>query len=344
MGESSKGYNEAAARLYAHTAQVLSVHELLLSDEHRNKKFYEALAAVVTNQKIVLDIGTGSGIWAITAAALGAKKVVAIDRDEIVSGLVKRLAADNGVGDRIEFICGDPRQLQLPRQFDVVISETIGNVIFEEDIVPLMADARERFLTPGGVLIPSGVTLMVAPAFFPRPSRLPSGISGNFDYFSTFMLNSPVALTDKSELQLVGEARKLVEVDLTSIATALDLTKLHAEWEEGDASSFNCFAVWGEVRLSESLSVSTLETSSWSIMLYRINPFAAPRGKIEFKLSLTSSTNYWAVSLAHDQHQETQSYSPAKAATELVVQTRTNPEVLAQLQRMGLLQHNPEPS
>ena len=340
MGESQANYTAVAAGLYAHTAQTLGVHELLLSDERRNQKFYDALAAVVTNEKVVLDIGTGSGVWAIMAAKLGAKKVVAVDRDEIVAGIVKRLATDNGVADRVEFIGGDARRLELPREFDVVISETIGNVIFEEEIVPLMADARDRFLAPGGVLIPSGVSLMVAPAYYPRASRLPLGISGNFDYYANLMLNNPVALTQKDGLKLAGPPKKLIEVDLTSVRTALDLTTLHAEWHPGDATSFNCFAVWGEVKLSDAISVSTLDTSSWSVMLYRVEPIDDTNGTIDFKLSLTSSTNYWTVNLARNDHQESQSYSPAKAATELVVQTRTNPEVVEHLQRLGLLQHN----
>src|ERR1044071_4943108 len=146
MGRPSTDQSEAEAKLYAHAAQVLDVHHLLLSDEIRNQKFFEALKSSVTSDSVVLDIGSGSGVWAITAAMLGARRAVAIERDEILPGLIKRLAHDNGVADRVEVVSGDSRQVQLNREFDVVVSETIGNVIFEEQIVPIMADARERFL------------------------------------------------------------------------------------------------------------------------------------------------------------------------------------------------------
>lgn len=339
MGDISKEYNQAEAQLYAHTAQTLSVHDLLLSDERRNQAFFEALRRCVTNESAVLDIGSGSGIWAVMAAQLGARKVVAIERDQLLIGLIRRMAEENGVADRVTVVNADSRQAQLEREFDVVVSETIGNVIFEEQIVPIMADARERFLKPGGQLIPAGVSLMVTPAHYPRAARLPAGISAEYDYFASLALNTPVALLTTESLRTVGEARELVDVDLTSIASALDLTNLSASWESTDTKDVNCFAVWAQLNLGNNLSISTMETSSWSTMIYRIRPFERRHGDLNFKLGLTSITNYWTVTLAHDGHQEIQSYSPAKAATALLVQARADQNVLNHLQHRDLFDH-----
>lgn len=337
MGESSREYNQLEAQLYAHTAQTLSVHDLLLSDERRNQAFFEALRRCVTKESAVLDIGSGTGIWAVMAARLGAKKVVAVERDQLLIGLIRRMAEENGVADRVTVVNADSQQVQLDKEFDVVVSETIGNVIFEEQIVPIMADARERFLKPGGQLIPAAVTFMVAPAHYPRAPRLPAGISAEYDYFASMALNTPVALTSTESLRIVGESRELVNVDLTSIAEALDLTNLSASWKAADTSEVNCFATWADLNLGNDLSVSTIETSSWSTMLYRINRFGSQRGDLDFKLSLTSTTNYWTVSLSSNGTQEVQSYSPAKAATELLVLARTDPNVLNHLQQRDLL-------
>jgi protein-L-isoaspartate O-methyltransferase len=339
MGEISREYNQAEAQLYAHTAQTLSVHDLLLSDKFRNQAFFEALRQCITSESAVLDIGSGTGIWAVMAARLGARKVVAVERDQLLIGLIRRMARENGVADRVTVVNADSRQAQLDREFDVVVSETIGNVIFEEQIVPIMADARERFLKPGGQLIPAGVTLMVAPAHYPRPARLPAGISAEYDYFASLALNTPVALTNTDSLRIVGEARELVDVDLTSIASALDLTNLSASWESVDTSEMNCFATWAQLKLGDNLSISTMETSSWSTMIYRIRRFDGAHGDLNFKLSLTSITNYWTATLAHNGKQEVQSYSPANAATELLVQTRTDSNVLSHLQQHDLLGH-----
>lgn len=346
MGQTLTDQQRAEAQLYAHTAQVLSVHDLLLSDEARNQAFFEALRECVTNESAVLDIGSGTGIWAVMAARLGARKVVAIERDQLLIGLIRRMAQDNGVAERVTVVNADSRQAQLDKEFDVVVSETIGNVIFEEDIVPVMADARERFLKPNGQLIPSAVTLMVAPAYFPRPTRLPNGIEGAFDYFDLLRLNSPVALTNTpvalsntSSLRVAGESRELVNVDLTTSNGLLDLTNLYARWDSADTTNVNCFAVWAQLKLTGNLSISTMDTTSWSTMMYPIRSLEDRQGDLEFRLALTSITNHWSVSLATDGQNKMQSYSPAKAATELLVQARTDQNVLSHLERMNLLDH-----
>lgn len=83
--------NDAEVRLYDHVNQLLAGHEKLLSDAERNKLLYEALKKHVTSERSVLDIGSGTGIWAVAAATLGAKRVVAIEEEPLLisSGLMK---------------------------------------------------------------------------------------------------------------------------------------------------------------------------------------------------------------------------------------------------------------
>jgi protein arginine N-methyltransferase 1 len=128
----------AEARLYDHVNRLLAGHEMLIGDANRNRLFYRALRKNVTGQSSVLDIGSGTGVWAVSAAMMGASRVVAIEQDQLLIGLIKRLARDNGVADRVEVVEGDSRQVLLAREFDVVISETIGNLGFDEQIVPIM--------------------------------------------------------------------------------------------------------------------------------------------------------------------------------------------------------------
>src|SRR6185369_15890546 len=112
-------------RLYTYTAELFKAHEKLLTDDHRNRAFYRALEKHVTPESVVLDIGSGTGIWAIAAAMLGAKRVVAVERDPLLIGLIRSLAKANGVDDRVEAIASESRQVQLDREFDIVVSEMI---------------------------------------------------------------------------------------------------------------------------------------------------------------------------------------------------------------------------
>ena len=117
-------HNEAEVQLYNHTDRLLSGHRTLLTDRNRNRSFYRALSDSITNESVVLDIGSGTGIWAVAAAMLGARRVVAIEYEPLLIGVIKAVAAENGVADKVEVVLGDSREVQLGKEFDVVISET----------------------------------------------------------------------------------------------------------------------------------------------------------------------------------------------------------------------------
>jgi len=328
---------DAEARLHHHAVQLLQIHELLLNDGARNRPFYEALKRVVTPGSSVLDIGSGSGLWAIVAAQLGAKKVVAIEREPLLIGLIRALARANGVADRLEVVHGDSRQMQLAREFDVVVSETIGHVIFDEDIVSIMADARRRFLKPGGVLIPGAVALMAAPAHWRSPARLPVEIDAAFGEFEALARHVPLGVVDKQDLEIAGEPCVLTAVDLHQAEATPALDRLTARWTLPDPARINCFAVWAELTLGEGLRASTLETSSWSTSVYRVRPFAGGKVEAEFRLVLTAQSNFWTVDFSDGLRRETQSYSPAYAAAELLALSRAPAGVVGQVKQMGLL-------
>lgn len=328
----------ATAHVGQHACELLHIHEALLRDGPRNRAFHRALKTRVTPGCAVLDIGSGSGLWAITAAKLGARKVVAIEMMPMLAGLIRTLARDHGVADRVEVITGDSRQVPLAREFDVVISETIGHVIFDEQIVTIMADARERFLKPGGALIPETVTLMTAGAHLRRPgsSKLPAAIPGKFGRFESLMLHAPIALNDKRPLRLVTAPASLVHTDLRTVTAEPPLGNLSARWPQQDAQGINCFAVWAEMALAQDIAVSTMDTPSWSATAYRIRPFAQSRGDLEFRLALNAQTNHWSATLTDGAECETQAFSPELAAAEMLAMNASDPDVFEKMKRLGL--------
>ena len=335
----------APAPATAQTAQLactlLRIHELLLRDAPRNRAFHRALKASVKRDSAVLDIGSGSGLWAITAAKLGARKVVAIEMHPMLAGLIRALARDHGVADRVEVVTGDSRQVRLAREFDVVISETIGHVIFDEQVVEIMIDARERFLKPGGVLIPESVTLMAAGAHMRQPARLPAGIPGAFGRFESLLLHGPLEVTDKRQLKLLTAPATLVRTDLNHATAEPALGNLTARWPRQDVERLNCFAVWVEATLTQGIAVSTMDTPSWSATAYRVKPFVQKRGDLEFRLALSKYTNHWTAALAGGAHDEVQSFSPEIAAAEFLVLNAPDPDVFEKMKRLGLAHLTP---
>jgi predicted RNA methylase len=361
-------YSEAEAKLYHHTHQLLKAHETLLRDANRNRPFYRALKHHISPDMSVLDIGSGTGLWAIAAARMGAKRVVAIEAEPLLVGLVQTLARDNGVADRVEVVHGHSTHVQLAREFDLIITETIGHVAFEEQIVPTLIDARARFLKPGGVLIPESVALMAAAAHLKFPHKtMPAGIPVEYSSFETLALNTPIGLDRKTRLTLMSPPAELIRVDLATIQAPPNLTDLTARWTLGgtngnsprnpqntqnkekevfsggsrvswaEESQINCFAVWAEATLTNSISLTTRRTTSWSPVIYRIKPFTDEPGDIEFRLTLTNASNFWTATLSTAEHQEAQSYSPVYAATTLLAATRTGADVFSHLKRIGLM-------
>lgn len=301
-----------------HTYHIFRAHQPLLDDGVRNRAFCAALKKRITPDSAVVDIGSGTGIWAIAAAMTGARKVVAIEKDPLLTAVIHNLAKENRVHDRIEIIRGDSREVKLEREFDVLISETIGNTGFDEQIVPILIDARKRFLKRGGVLIPSSISLVAAAAHLKtRTKRGPAGVPMTCDYFDSLNLNISVMVNDKSRLRLISEPRELIRVDLATAKKPPELGSLTASWKLKDVTGVNCFAVWAEATLTEGVELSTRETTSWSPIAYKIRPFEKLRGKVEFKLALSDKSTYWAASLSNNRTREMQSYSPVLASASL---------------------------
>lgn len=118
----------------------------------RTDAFVKALEQSVKPESVVLDIGTGTGFFAVKAAMLGAKKVYAIEYNDVIEH-GKKLAAKNGCADKIEFIQGISTEIELPELADVIISDLRGAVPLFSTHIPTIIDARKRFLAPNGVLI-----------------------------------------------------------------------------------------------------------------------------------------------------------------------------------------------
>ena len=136
-------------------------------DERRNRAYERALAEVVGPETVVLDLGAGLGVHGLLAARLGAKRVYLVEPEDI--GLLGiELAKANGLADRVELLQGRVEDMEIPEPVDVIASVFTGNFLLEEDLLPSLFRARDRFLKPGGVLVPDRAVMEVAPVHAPE--------------------------------------------------------------------------------------------------------------------------------------------------------------------------------
>lgn len=146
---------------------MIDFHRLLLGDSGRNDAFAKALNTQIEPGKTtVSDVGSGTGFLSFLAERFGAKECFLYEASPDLLKLSKELARKNGIV-RCKFFAGYSTNVKKPVRTDIVVSETLGNWAYEENIIETLNDAA-RFLKPGGTVIPQSLRCFVAPVTSPR--------------------------------------------------------------------------------------------------------------------------------------------------------------------------------
>ncbi|CAN7111992.1 unnamed protein product [Brassica rapa subsp. narinosa] len=109
---------------------------------------------------VVVDVGCGTGILSIFCAQAGAKRVYAVDASDIAVQAEEVLKA-NGLSDK---------DVEIEEEADVIVSEWMGYMLLYEVISLFYIHnilSRDRWLKPGGLILPSHATLYMAPISHP---------------------------------------------------------------------------------------------------------------------------------------------------------------------------------
>lgn len=144
-----------SAELYFHYYGMLMHQQNMLQDQIRTGTYYAAILENPTDfqDKVVMDVGAGSGILSLFAAQAGARKVYAIE----ASGMAKyaqQLVAASGFAGVVEIIQSKAEELALDAQVDVLVSEPMGTLLVNERMLETYLYARNRYLKKGGRMFP----------------------------------------------------------------------------------------------------------------------------------------------------------------------------------------------
>jgi len=229
----------------------------MLAHEERIDAYAEALERVVDSDSVVVDIGTGTGIFALIAARLGARRVFAIDPNDAIE-IARELVTANGYGDRVECIQAMSTDVQLPEPATIVVSDITGALPLMGGRISALVDARERLLRAGGVLLPHGDALFAALAESPRQYSLVSNWDEH-DYGFDMGAARELACNNwwkerRPSSRLLTEGQCWARLDYTAIADSTRRGEFQCEVTESGTA--HGVLVWFETELIDGLVFS----------------------------------------------------------------------------------------
>ncbi len=122
----------------------------------------ELMETYVRPGETLIDVGGGSGILSIAGILLGADRALAVDVDPTACRIGQENAALNQVADRIEIGLGSVAEIRQG-QFSMNNAPLVIVNILAPIILHLFADGLRDLVTPGGVLLLSGILLEQLP-------------------------------------------------------------------------------------------------------------------------------------------------------------------------------------
>ena len=125
----------------------------MIADTARMGAYAAALRQVVKPDSVVMDLGSGPGVFALLACKLGARGVYAVEPSNVI-GLAREAAAANGFAERIQFFESMSTEITLDERASIIVSDLRGVLPWFQQHIPSIIDARERHLARGGTLIP----------------------------------------------------------------------------------------------------------------------------------------------------------------------------------------------
>ena len=257
---------------------TVAAYGKMIADAPRMDAYLSALRQVVKPDSVVLDLGCGPGLLALMACRFGARRVYAIEPDDVIQ-LAREAAAANGYSDRIEFIQDFSTHLELPEPADVIVSDLRGVLPWFRQHLPSIYDARQRLLAPGGTLIPRHDILWASVAEVPdHYAKIVTPWEGNGWNVDLSSARNVVTNTwSKARVQpeqLLAEPACWAELDYYQVQDADIQAKI--ELTTTRPGTAHGLVVWFDAELIEGITISNRPGDAEMIYGHGLFPFSQP--------------------------------------------------------------------
>ncbi|XP_050219603.1 probable protein arginine N-methyltransferase 1.2 [Mercurialis annua] len=155
--------DKTSADYYFDSYSHFGIHEEMLKDVVRTKTYQNVIYQnrFLFKDKVVLDVGAGTGILSLFCAKAGAAHVYAIECSSMAD-MAKQIVESNGFSDVVTVLKGKVEELELPvPKVDIIISEWMGYFLLYENMLDTVLYARDKWLVNDGILLPDKASLYV---------------------------------------------------------------------------------------------------------------------------------------------------------------------------------------
>ncbi|KAI3552733.1 methyltransferase domain-containing protein [Colletotrichum lupini] len=249
-----KGVRKDESQYYWESYASNDIHETMLKDKVRTDSYRDFVYnnKSLFKDKIVLDIGCGTGILSMFCAKAGAKQVFAVDKSDIIDK-ARENVFNNGLTEKVTCIRGRVEDISLPvDQVDIIISEWMGYCLLYEAMMNSVLVARDRFLKPDGLIAPSISTIWVAPVS--DPEYITDFVTFWDDVYGFDMKSMKEGIYDEARIEIMpedcicGTPSQISYIDLHTVK--IEDLDFETQWKSKvtkDIPSLDGFLTWFDI-------------------------------------------------------------------------------------------------
>lgn len=233
----------------------------MLEDQNRMTAYHNAVRLNPDSfkDKVVLDVGTGSGVLAMWAAQAGAKKVYAVEATHMAVQ-ARKIVAANGLSDIVEVFQCKVEELVLPEKVDVIISEWMGYFLLRESMFDSVLNARDKWMKPGGAMFPSHAKMYLSAIKTAKSKQKQQELDESLNVWDDFVAN-------------------------THENYGIDLTCMNSEFEDEQKEHYLNSSAWVDIHPTQLLCAKPFTLASFDLNTCTMDDIAMLRD-VDFELSL----------------------------------------------------------
>ncbi|XP_011013847.1 PREDICTED: protein arginine N-methyltransferase 1.1-like isoform X1 [Populus euphratica] len=153
--------DKTSADYYFDSYSHFGIHEEMLKDVVRTKTYQNVIYQnkFLFKDKVVLDVGAGTGILSLFCAKAGAAHVYAVECSHMAN-MAKEIVESNGYSNVITVLKGKIEETELPvAKVDIIISEWMGYFLLFENMLNSVLYTRDKWLVNDGIVLPDKTSL-----------------------------------------------------------------------------------------------------------------------------------------------------------------------------------------